>query len=119
MSIRPVDNQVAMTRTPEVTADRVRDIRLTGLTTGTLNEIVRDTEEDLRTVKDKSEIEMLRVRADEERKNAAGQEKKDKDENRSAEEDEGLRCPASELLLNLPVTSRGKELVSKRFDIRV
>ena len=118
--IRPVESQAAMARTPEMAADRVRDVRMTGLTAGTLNEIAKDKEEELRTVKDKFEIEMLKVRVDEDGKNNAGQEGQKKDEPAPSEEEIERRSLASEKLLNLPVVSkRNKQVESKRFDIRV
>ena len=117
--MRITDN-MAVTRSTEMAADRVRDIRQTGLTSGTLNEIARDTEEDLQSVRDRPEVEGSRVRTDSESESSAGQEqqKQEKEEAPPADEDEKLRRRASERLLNLPV-SGNRELESKRFDIRV
>jgi hypothetical protein len=115
--IRPVESQVALARTPEMAADRVRDVRQTGLTAGTLNEITKDKEEDLRTVKDKFELEMLKVRVDEDGKNNSGQEGRDREGPPPSEDALEQRSLASERLLNLPVVS--KQVESKRFDIRV
>ncbi|MCL2002668.1 MAG: hypothetical protein FWG72_01530 [Oscillospiraceae bacterium] len=116
--MRVTDN-MAMLRTPELAADRMRDIRQTGLTTGTLNEIVRETDEDLQQVRDKSEIEDGRVRTDSESEKNAGQEQEQRDKDGKTPDSDGeLRRRASEELLNLPVTGK-KKLESKRFDIRV
>ena len=118
MSVRPVDNQVAMTRTPELAAERLRDIRMTGLTTGTLNEIAKDSEEEMRAVKDKYEVEMLKVRGEDNEESTAEQEQKE--ELPPDEDEENLRRQASEQFLNLSVTKdTNKEVVSKRFDITV
>jgi hypothetical protein len=105
-------------RTPEMAADRVRDIRQTGLTTGTLNEIAQDAEEDMQQVRDKSEIEDGRVRTDAERESPGEQEKPERKEPPPIDEDEELRRRASAQLLNLPVVSKN-ETETKRFDIRV
>jgi hypothetical protein len=117
--MRVTDN-MAMMRTPDMAADRARDIRQTGLNTGTLNEIVRDAEEDLEEVRDKPEIEDGRVRTDSESGKEAGQEeaKRKRRPPKKEDEDEQLRRRASEDLLNLPVTKK-QETESKRFDIRV
>jgi hypothetical protein len=120
MSVRPVDSQVAITRTPELAAERLRDIRMTGLTTGTLNEIAKDSEEDLRAVKDKYEVEMLKVRGEDNGESTSGQEKKENEEIPPEDEEEELRRLASERFLSLSVMKdKNKEVVSKRFDITV
>ena len=117
MSIRPVINsQVAIARTTEVTAERARDIRQTGLTSGTLNEIVRDTEEEMRSVRDKAEVESPKVRTDEDGKNNSGQGGGKKKKKPAPGEPGGNY--ASSRLLNLPVTN-AKELESRGFDIKV
>ena len=119
MSMRITDN-IAITRSAEMAPDRVRDIRQTGLTAGTLNEINRDTDEDLRTVRDPSEVEGAIVRADSEGGNNAGTEQQTKKEAPPQEEGGELHRRASERLLNLPVSSgKDAEVETKRFDIRV
>jgi hypothetical protein len=117
--MRITDN-AAMMRTPELASDQARNIRQTGLTAGTLNEIIRDTEDDLQQVQDKSEIEDGRVRTDAESESAANQEQppREKEDNPPSDEDEALRRRAAEDLLNLPVTGK-QETESRRFDIRV
>jgi hypothetical protein len=120
--MRIIDAPMQIARPVEMTAARARDMQQTGLQTGTLNEINRDTEEDLRMVRDKSEIEGKLVRTDDDGGNNAGQEqaKKEQDEAPPATEEEALRRRASDRLLNLPVTKRkDAEVETKRFDIRV
>jgi hypothetical protein len=120
--MRITDSQIATLRNPELTADRVRDIRQTGLTTGTLNEMFQDVEDDLRQVRDKSEIEDGRVRTDSESGNSDGGEtaKREREERPPSDEDEELRRRAAEDLLNLPVTkSKDSEVETSRFDVRV
>jgi hypothetical protein len=119
--MRITDN-AAMMRTPELAGDHARNIRQTGLTAGTLNEIVQDTEEEMQQVRDKDEIEDGRVRADSESDNGTGGEQAQRDRGGEAalDEDEKLRRRASEDLLNLPVTkSKGSETETRRFDVRV
>jgi hypothetical protein len=115
-----VTDTMATLRTPEMAADRVRDIRQTGLTAGTLHEIVQDTDESLHMVRDKPEIEDGRVRADSESEKEAGQEeaKRERKEPPPSDEDERLRRRAAEDLINLPVTGK-QETEPRRFDIRV
>lgn len=117
--MRVTDN-MAMLRTPELSGDQARNIRQTGLTPGTLNEIVQDTEEDLQQVREKSEIEDGRVRTDAESESAPNQEqpKREKEEPAPSGGEEELRRRAAEQLLNLPVNAK-QETESQRFDIRV
>ncbi|MDR0324701.1 MAG: hypothetical protein LBI19_01230 [Oscillospiraceae bacterium] len=121
MSMRITDN-VAITKSTEMAADRIRDIRQTGLSAGTIHEINQDTEEDLHTVRDKSEVEGAIVRTDSESGNKADQEQKKREKKEAPPGEEGgeLQRRASERLLNLPVSSgKDAEVETKRFDIRV
>jgi hypothetical protein len=118
--MRIVDNQLGLLRPPEMTADRAAALRQTGLTTGTLNEMIRDTEDERQSVRDKPEVEGAIVRTDAESESAPEQEAPEKKANEAppSDEDAELRRRASERLLNLPV-SRGKEPEERRFDIKV
>jgi hypothetical protein len=88
---------------------------------GTLNDIVKDKEEELRAVRDKYEYEMLKARADEDGKKNPSEDKK-KDKKKKAFPpggDDGQAGLASERLLNLPVVSKSYGTVEKKFDRRV
>ncbi|MDR1692657.1 MAG: hypothetical protein LBR72_04800 [Oscillospiraceae bacterium] len=117
MALRIVDNQMQMTRPLDMAGDRARDIRQSGLQTGTIQDINRDTETVMQTVRDRPEVEEALVRTDAEGSdNTGGQEGR---ENREEElETPGdLRKAASERLLNLPIS--GKDYTSGGFDIKV
>ena len=117
-----ISDNMAITRATDMTAARARDIQQTGLTAGTLREINRNAEEDLRTVRDRPEVEGAIVRTDAESENNAAQEqaKREREETPPSDEDGDLRRRASEHLLNLPVTKRKDTTVeARRFDIRV
>lgn len=118
MALRITDNQMMMTRPPEMASDRVREMRQTGLTTGTLNEIVQDTEDELHTVRDRPEVEEAYVRTDEESENKRGEQQEQQRERGEAPPEDSLQKRASARLLNLPV-SRGSVTEERRFDIRV
>jgi|GEM_PF-2453259 len=117
MSMRINDN-MAVTRSAEMTAERAAAQRQTGLNSGTLNEIRQDADDDLQTVRDRPEVEGATVRDATE--DGGGQQEERKKKKAPKGEDSDLRSKASENLLNLPVTSgKDAENGARRFDMRV
>ncbi len=117
MAIRIVDNQMTMTKPLDMAADRARDIRQSGLQTGTIHDMNRDTENTMHTIRDKPEVEDALVRTDSESESGGGQERSEREREDTPETD--AKKIASERLLSLPVTSRNAATESRGFDIRV
>jgi hypothetical protein len=117
-----INDNIAITRSTDMTAARAREMQQSGLNAGTLREINQDTQDEMHTVRERPDVEAALVRTDPESESGGGgQEKPQKKEKPEAPppEDE-LQRRASERLLNLPV-SRGKDAggETERFDMRV
>ncbi|MDR1669754.1 MAG: hypothetical protein LBR76_07340 [Oscillospiraceae bacterium] len=118
MALRIVDNQMSMTRPLDMAGDRARDIRQSGLQTGTIQDINRDTEDTMHTVRDRPEVEESLVRTDSESESGGGgYQPQERKQEAQTESDENKM--ASERLLSLPVTSRRTEPENRGFDVRV
>ncbi len=118
MALRAVDTQMMVTRPLEMTADRARDMRQTGLTANTIQDINRDAASEMRRVQHTPEAEETRLRTGDEGGNNAGDAgHKEKEHNDSAPAQIDLSRLASEKLLSVPVNS--KNVSKPLFDMRV
>lgn len=109
MAIRPVENQMMLSRPPEAVNEKMRDIKQQGLNAGVMKyEEDVNTEQEMSRPQAAQEVENSRIHEDEHRGHEQ-QEKEEKTEKEKAEEEKKktLEQMASDRILGLPV-ERGK-----------